>query len=93
MSPSCRCRAGSLSRLLLGAVFDSLLPLFRILRDGIQRDDRRSVGKLLCTKAPHLDQVVDTVPRDAQPPGSVRLCRTFTHLSHASAYNKMNSQS
>ena len=94
LSATCRCRTDSLGRfLLLGAVYDSLLPLPGILLDGIKRDHGCSVGKLLCPEATHLDQVVDTVTSDAQPPGRVRLCRTFTHLSHAPAYNKMKSQS
>jgi hypothetical protein len=94
MSATYRCRAGNLGRFLLfGAVYDSLLPLPGILLDGIKRDHWCSVSKLLCPEATHLDQVVDTVTSDAQPPSRVRLCRTFTHLSHAPAYNKMKSQS
>jgi hypothetical protein len=45
MSTTCRCRADSLGGfLLLGAVYDSLLPLPGIFLDGIKRDHGCSVG-------------------------------------------------
>jgi hypothetical protein len=93
LSPVSRRRAGYLGRLLLGAALKSLLPLSCILLDGFKRDHRRSIGQVLGPESPHLDQVVDTVTSDSQPPSSVRLGRTFAYLCHASAYNKMESQS
>jgi hypothetical protein len=93
LSAKCRCCAGSLRWFLNGAVYDSLLPLPGVLFAGIKRDHGCSIGKLFCPDASHLDQVVDAVTRDAQPPCRVCLCHTFKRLSHIVAYSKMKSQS
>lgn len=93
MSPANSKRTGSLGGLLLGSALQPLLALSCVFIDGIERDHRRAVGQMLGPQATHLDQVVDAVTSHPQPPGSVRLCRTFTHLGHSWAYNKTKSQS
>jgi hypothetical protein len=77
----------------MGLCIASCLPLTCVLLDRSQRDHRRSIGQVFGPQPAHLEQVVDAVTSDPQPPSRVRLGCTFAYLCHASAYNKMKSQS